>query len=190
MRTNGAARLLDASVRHFSLTDVPTVDTWLAHPLMQKAIDDEKTTPAARRQRLRAIARSTPMRDGQGGFVIERNAIPIGFIHLMWINWISRTGEIDLLVAPGAMRSIAGFSVIQKAGEIAFERLNLNKVYGFVYADNAVSLSPLKKIMRIEATMRSAAVREGVPTDVHVVSMTASHYYSLKQSIAWHEHQR
>jgi RimJ/RimL family protein N-acetyltransferase len=178
------------ATRAFQPDDVEVVAGWLDHPDTQSVIEDEQLTPRQRRDSLHSLAGATAEHDGECGFILERLGEPCGFIHLMWINWISRTGEIDFLVSPAWTRSLAGFAVIQQAGEIAFDRLNLNKVYGFVYANNAASLSPLRRVLTIEATMHQATVRGGQVTDVHIASMTALQYQLRKQEIAWHEHER
>jgi RimJ/RimL family protein N-acetyltransferase len=178
------------STRPLSREDVDLVAGWLDDPATQAAIEDERSMPHERREALRVLAESTEAREGACGFVLEHRGVACGFIHLMWINWISRTGEIDFLVAPSWTRSLAGFALIQQAGEIAFERLNLNKVYGFIYANNAASLSPLRRLLTIEANLRHATIRHKQVTDVYLASMTALQYRQRKQEIAWHEHER
>jgi RimJ/RimL family protein N-acetyltransferase len=170
--------------------DVELVGSWLDHPETQMAIEDEASTPEERRELLRDLADAALPGDNACGYIVERRGEPCGFIHLMWINWISRTGEVDLLVAPGRTRSAAGFAVMQQSATIAFDQLNLNKIYCYIYANNAVSLAPLRRVLTIEATMRQAAVRDGSLTDVYLASLTALQYRQRKQEIAWHEHER
>ena len=182
MKRAMGARFDAFTVRPIERQDVLTIARWLDDPKMQHALDDERTTAQQRRAFLRDLVASTPISNGRGGFVVERHGRPLGFIHLMWVNWLSRTGEVDLLVEPRFQGTSASLVVLQKAGAVAFDWYNLNKLYAFVYATNQQSLSPLRRLMCVEATLRAAAVRDGGRTDVHIVSITAARYHRLKRA--------
>lgn len=179
-----ADRLLASfHVRPCTMADVPVVLQWFNDEAVHTAIEDEVRDRAGRKHFLHALVRSSPQKNSQGAFMVTCRNQPVGFIHLMWINWISRTAEVDLVIDPGSRSGIAGFMTIQKAGELVFERFNLNKLYGFIYETNTRSLVPLRRMLSIEATMVGAAIRDGAPTDVHIASVTAEGYHRFMDGL-------
>ena len=169
-----AQHRLRRTARRMQPDDVAMLLEWMADPTLQEVIEDEDLDEDETGDKWARVASSDPFRDRQVAFVIEADGRPVGLVHLMWINWISRTAEIDLFAAP--QRPRAGFWVVQKCGEIAFDLLNLHKIYGFVYAGNPRSLDLLARLASVEVTMSSALARPRGRQDVHIVSIFAHQY--------------
>jgi RimJ/RimL family protein N-acetyltransferase len=175
----------NCSFRPIATADVAVVHGWMDGPEMQAKMEDQALTSREITAKLAGLVGQDPVRDRQGAYMIEHDARPIGFVHLMWINWISRTAEVDLIVDPALHRSFRSFWVVQKAGEVAFEFLNLNKVYAFVYASNLDSIGMFRRLLRIEALLPAGRRPPEGDEDVYIVGLTAAGYRARKRRLTW-----
>jgi len=185
MGSNVHRKLAVCTLRSMEQADVATIHGWMNNEEMQAKLEDQALSSDEIDAKLEQLVGCDPLADKQGGFVVDYDGRAIGFIHLMWINWISRTGEVDLMVNPELLRSMLAFNVLQKAGELAFEQLNLNKIYAYVFASNKDSIGLLKRVMRVEATQKAGRRPATGDEDVHVVSLFAEDYVKTLTRMRW-----
>ena len=172
---SGSCRL-----RRLEARDIPLVQAWLSEEKMQSFIDDEKLSSSQLKRKLKKLTEQDPIEDGEVAFVVELAGEPFAFIHLMWINWISRNAEVTLLVGPASRNnSFAGWLLIQNTGELAFDVFNLNKIYGYIFGTNPHSLSVFGRIAKPEA--KYYVQRGDLREDVHILSMHAHEYHALME---------
>jgi len=157
---------------------------WLRDPAVRAGIEDDSIDFTRMQETLALFETSDPYRDGGLGLLVERRGQPIGLIHFIWINWISRNAEAVVFVGPGEMRgSLAAAAVVEKVGYAAFRMLNLHKIYAFIYGHNSTSLSVFKRVMKEEACLRAYIKPEspGRHEDVHFFGMLAEEYHAKMQ---------
>ncbi len=164
-------------LRRLGPADRPILRRWLRDPVVQAAIEDETITSSRMRETVALFESSDPFRDGSVGLLVERAGKPIGLIHFVWINWISRNAEVVIFVGPGELRnSLTALALVINVGHAAFRDLNLHKIYAFVYGSNADALSVFKRFMTEEACLRSYVKSGEEYEDVHFFGFLASEY--------------
>lgn len=159
--------------------DVEILTRWLADPDIQRVFEDEPGGLDAARRKAQALIGMDPVIDRQCGYLVLYEQRPIGFIHLKEINWIGRTGEVDILVEPASQRSLFGLWVVAKTAAICFDLLNLHKVYGYIFASNIPSQRFFSRLLELEVTLSPGRRPESGDEDVLIVSLTVEHYRAL-----------
>jgi len=165
--------------------DVELLTQWLANPDIQRVFEDEPGGVEAARRKAQALIGKDPVTDRQCGYLVLYEQRPIGFIHLKEINWIGRTGELDILVEPASQRSLLGLWVVAKTAEICFDMLNLRKAYGYIFASNTPSSRFFSRLLAHEATLTPGRRPESGDEDVLIVSLTVEHYRALRVRYRW-----
>lgn len=166
-------------LRRLCPADRPLLRRWLQDPAVRDAIEDETIDVSRLRETLALFESSDPFRDGGLGLLVERGGEPLGLIHFVWINWISRNAELIVFVGPSTLRrSLTAIAVVEKVGHAAFRSLNLHKVYAFVYGTNPHALALFKRLLKEEACLRSYVKSPQGYSDVHFFSMLASEYFA------------
>jgi RimJ/RimL family protein N-acetyltransferase len=101
------------------------------------------------------------------------NGTPVGLAMLCKIDWKNRHAEFAYIVGE------SNYRVRLTAGDINvvlynyfFNELNLNKVYGYVFATNTTSLRMNAFGGRQDGTLRRHKLLDGKPIDVHVLSIS------------------
>ena len=164
--------------RRIERTDFPVLTRWFKHPKIHATIHDEECSDSSLKRKFDRLKRCDPFADGECGLILETNEVPVGFVHFMWINWISRTAEVDFFIEPAELRPFLGLIATRKIGQIAFEEFNLHKIYGFMYGFNETSLRFFRGWLKPEATLKGYLLRNGGACDVHVTGMLATEYFS------------
>lgn len=165
------------TTRRVEPADRPLLEKWLGDPVIRAAIEDETILPSKPGETIELFEKSDPLRRGDLCLVLERGAEAIGLVHFAWINWISRNAEVVVFIGPPELRrSITALKALIELGDVAFRRLNLHKIYAFVYGANERSLSLFKRFMKPEARLKGYL--KGGPThqDVFILGMLASEY--------------
>jgi len=168
-------------------SDVATLTSWLSAPEMQAVLEDEPGGPAAAARKARKLVGLDPIRNRECAYMVMYEGRPIGFIHVLYINWISRTTEIDIMVEPASQRSLLGLWVVAKTAEICFDLLNLRKAYGYIFATNTPSSRFFSRLMPVEATLTAGRRPEKGDEDVLIASLTVESYRKLRQRYKWDE---
>ena len=171
-------------LRRLLPADRPVLRRWLRDPAVQAAIEDETIMPSRMRETVEIFESQDPFRDGSVGLIVERRGRPVGLIHFVWINWISRNAEVIVFIGPGELRgSFAAAAVLGKVGHAAFRILNLHKIYAFVYASNTSALSIFQRLMTPEVCLRSYVKSPGKYENVYFFGLLAAEYFTtLKPS--------
>jgi RimJ/RimL family protein N-acetyltransferase len=163
--------------RLLRLEDHATLVRWFSDSEIQGTIEDEELSPAEIEEKARRLIAYDPRTDRQVGYMLEFGARPVGLIHYMWINWISRNAEVDFFLEPGCRgKPFLGALAARKIPEVGFRVLKLHKLYGFNHGSNQRSLALFGQMMKVEARLRRYLVREGRFEDVLVLGALASEY--------------
>jgi RimJ/RimL family protein N-acetyltransferase len=158
--------------------DIDLLIRWYGHPLIQETIEDEKLTPKGLRSKAKKLCTLDEFRDGECAFIVEFDGQPVALLHYMWIDWVSRTVELDYFLAPDLRAGpFLARMVIREIGCIAFEGLAMRKIYGFIYASNDTSVRMNASFLITEATLKNYLPHTGGGADVLVQSLLASDYY-------------
>ncbi len=154
-------------------TDIDLLIRWYGHPLIQETIEDEELTGKALRTKAKKLTQLDAFRDGECAFIIEFDGEPVAFAHYMWIDWVSRTSELDWFLAPdNKVGPFLANAAIREFARIAFDGFALRKVYGFTYASNDISVRLNNVWLETEATLK-----DYIPgADVYVQSLLASDF--------------
>ncbi|MGA2916640.1 MAG: GNAT family N-acetyltransferase [Sedimentisphaerales bacterium] len=151
---------------------------WYGNSSIQKAMEDEPRTAVYLRRKIAQLISSDPFRDGQCAIILEMNSRPVALAHFMWINWVSRTAEIDFtLLSEKPHGLLLGVMAIDKVAQIAFEEFNLHKFYAFIYGDNHRALRFMKRYMRVEAVLKAYLKRGRRYEDAYLMGQTYDEYY-------------
>jgi RimJ/RimL family protein N-acetyltransferase len=171
-------------VRRIVATDRPVLRRWLKDPEVRAAIEDETIDLSSMAQALTLFESSDPFHDSGLGLMVEAAGRPIGLIHFVWINWVSRNAEVIVFVGPGELRrSLIAAVVVEKIGHAAFRVLNLHKIYAFVYGANAAALAVFRKLMKEEACLRAYVKSPEGYSDFHFFGLLASEYFAAVEKI-------
>ncbi len=167
--------------RRVDVRDAAILIQWYGHPEIQEVIEDEELSPEGLRAKAAKLATLDPFRDGECAYIfrIWRRARGTG-AHFMWIDWVSRTAELDFFLAPDSRGALVALRVLEGIGRIAFETYQLHKVYGFSYGSNEIMTSRKRYFMTNEAILKDYLTRDGRCVDVYVQGHLAKEYFSVK----------
>jgi RimJ/RimL family protein N-acetyltransferase len=176
--------LSSLTARRMAQSDTKALLRWYIHPTVTSGVDDETLSKAVLTRKLDMLAACDPFEDGQCGILIEHKGKPVSFFHFMWINWIGRTAELDMMIDPYERDlRILSRSVLLKLGEVAFEEFNLNKLYGFIYESNERSLRFFGRFSETEAQLKGYLKRTGKVEDVFIVGITRAQYLGYRANV-------
>ncbi|AVH30307.1 spermidine N1-acetyltransferase [Vibrio diabolicus] len=89
--------------------------------------------------------------DAERRFVVEdEDGIVIGLVELIEINYIHRSAEFQIIIAPEHQGRGYATDMINRALDYSFSILNLRKIYLLVAVDNEVAIHLYKKCGFIE----------------------------------------
>jgi RimJ/RimL family protein N-acetyltransferase len=165
-------------VRPVRPSDRALLRSWLRDPELHDRLEDTPITEAAVRRKIRYY--ENPAYDDDSlHLIIELDGSPIGLVHYVWQNFQSRTVEMDLLIAAPYRRSMVAFLAMLKAADVAFNELNHNKVYSFVYESNSEVIAIHQRTTTREATLQGQLLRNGRPQNVFIYALLAAEYRKL-----------
>jgi RimJ/RimL family protein N-acetyltransferase len=173
LAARGRGELRTLATRPVAATDRSTLRRWFTDPGLQAVLDDGALTAADVEAKIDELLPSDDATPRSRGFVLEVGGRAIGLLHFLWINWLSRTAEVDLLVDGAARASLITGQAVLSVGTTAFDVLGLHKVYAFIYADNQRALRVFSRFMAIEATLPSYRLHAGRREPAIVCGMLA-----------------
>lgn len=113
-------------------------------------------------------------------FVIDVEGNFAGVVELVWIDFIHRNCEIQIII----LENFRGFGYAQQALkkgiEYAFSILNMHKVYLYVDTSNATAVHIYKKIgFEIEGNMKEQFFSNGTYRDSYFMGLLRSDYIKV-----------
>lgn len=110
--------------------------------------------------------------------IVASDGIQIGNISLFNIKWKDRYAELGITIGEKAYWGQGyGSDAIRTMLRLAFEEMNLHRVFLRVHADNARGISCYEKVgFKHEGTLRDSVFREGEYLDVHLMGILASEF--------------
>lgn len=109
--------------------------------------------------------------------IVNENDEYMGTVSLKKINFVPDTAEIAIVLRENAMGKGYGKTAIQDVLKIAFNELNLNKVYLNVFRNNKRAIKLYEKIgFNLENNFQDFQVSEDIGLDIVYYSITAAKY--------------
>ena len=155
--------------------DIPVMIDWLQEPVFIANLFGNPDTPAS--QTISNIHRM--LNDNAKDltqnltFIAHRyDGVPIGLVMLNHINWKNRLAEMNLAIGNIEHRNTMYGGELYLLGLLmAFQELNLNKIYGYVYQSNSSSLRLSSFVGKQEGTLRNHYYGNGNYLDVNIISL-------------------
>lgn len=155
--------------------DIPVMLNWLKDPAF---IENIYGSPlAAPSQTISNIHRmlNDNARDVTGSLTLigyRYDGVPIGLFMFNNINWKNRSAELNAAIGSIEHRSaIYGGELYLLGLLVAFQELNLEKIYGYVYESNESSFRLSSFAGKKEGVLRKHFYRKGDYIDVTVFSL-------------------
>jgi RimJ/RimL family protein N-acetyltransferase len=168
------------TVRRLEAADRPVILTWLKDPVVRAAVQDEDVRTDRPSDTLALFEECDPFRKGDLCLLAEKEGQPFALIRFSWINWVNRNAEVMIFIGPrDRRRSLAAIQAVEKIGDVAFNSLNLHKVYAFIYGSNGDSLGVFGRIMKTEARLKGYLKTETGYEDFLVLGLLADDYRRL-----------
>jgi RimJ/RimL family protein N-acetyltransferase len=159
-------------LRPVEMEDVPMMCRWMNHPEVTRTLRVWRPMSVANeREWVEHVSRS--QNDVACVIVTREEGRPIGTCGLMRIDWQARSAGFGIGIGePDAWGKGFGTEATQLMTDIAFDTLNLNRVWLEVFAGHDSARHVYEKCgYRLEGTQRQAAFRDGAYVDAHLMSV-------------------
>jgi len=110
-------------------------------------------------------------------YYVFNNKKLVGYCALEQIHWQNSTAEISLLINPNESRKGIGKKVVNQLLSIAFNRYNLNLIWGEVYAHNPAIKFWSSVGFEFESTLRNRKYHNNEYHNSRIFSMTRDEYF-------------
>ena len=113
---------------------------------------------------------------------LASNSQHIGNIYIKNIDWVARHAELGVFIGDPDQRSKGyGQAAMRLVIRHAFQDLGLQRLYGFILADNKASIRMCEKCgLVVEGKLRKHFFKGGELKDVVVMGLCADDYFSLE----------
>jgi RimJ/RimL family protein N-acetyltransferase len=133
------------SLRRPNLDDIDTMVRWMSDPFLTRTVFDSASFEGgAEQQAMSWIEANAAVYGGDSlvALVCTRSSgAPIGMVLLANIDWKSRTADLRYLIGEAKYRnSVFGPEMVLLGLQLAFDGLNLRKLYGYILSGNTESL--------------------------------------------------
>jgi UDP-4-amino-4,6-dideoxy-N-acetyl-beta-L-altrosamine N-acetyltransferase len=109
---------------------------------------------------------------------IDSEGAYVGVCGFTGIDWINRSAEFSLYIAPDYQRQGHGTEALKELIKHGFETLNLNRIWGEVFEDNPALSIDLKLGFQEEGLLRETYYRNGKYINTHIISLLKKDYFS------------
>lgn len=115
--------------------------------------------------------------------VLRLGGDPVGMSGLTGINEEHGHAELYAFVDPGRKRRGFGSQLVSDTCRVAFEELDLHRVFLWMFASNDAAASLYaKEGFKLEGVLREHAFRDGQLVDRHVMGLLRSEWASQRNS--------
>ena len=116
-------------------------------------------------------------------YIAVLNGIKIGYCALQNINWITRSAEISHFIMDEFERKTFGLMINEILVHMAFESLNLHKVYSMCFEFNNI-YKELESIgFKIEGTIKDHCYKNGRYYDSYYISVLENEYKRISKGL-------
>lgn len=110
-------------------------------------------------------------------FVVEHNGQLVGIVELMYIHYVHRHTEFQIIIDPDCQGKGFAVPATRLALDYAFRVLNMHKVYLYVDTTNEAAIHIYKKVgFKKESTMSEMFFVQGKYNDAFIMSMFQRDY--------------
>lgn len=140
-----SVRGIYCALRRPNLDDLDIIARWLDDPYLNSTVFDSSSfVNGARDQAMTWLEENAAVYGGDnllGLAYSVKTSKPIGMVWFNNIDWKSRTADLRYLVGEGEYRnSLFGPEIVLLGLQMAFNVMNLHKVYGYVLSGNVDSI--------------------------------------------------
>ena len=169
------------TVRKPELDDIACIAAWLASPAYLDNIGGQRDMPFSHYESEACrILQDNANDQSNNKYYLAADRFsgkPIALAMLCKIDWKNRHAEYTYIVGDDSYRGkLAAGDLNMVMYNYFFNGLNLNKVYGYVFAPNAASLRLNLFGGRLDGTLRQHRRTGSGAVDVHVLSIMAGEF--------------
>lgn len=166
------------NVRKPEIGDIACISVWLASPAYLDNIGGGRGMPRSHYETkaCRMLQENANDQSGNKYYIAEDrfSGKPIALATLCKIDWKNRHAEYTFIVGDDGYRTkLAAGDLNVVMYNYFFNSLNLNKIYGYVFAPNAVALRMNLFGGSLDGTLRRHRWMGSGAVDVHVLSVMA-----------------
>lgn len=171
-----SVRGIYCNLRRPSLEDIEVMVRWMTDPYLNGTVFDSTSFGEGAEQQAMSWLESNAAVYGGDSFVAlvcnARDGAPIGMMLLASIDWKSRTADMRYLIGEEKYRnSIFGPEMVLLGLQLAFNGLNLRKIYGYILSGNVESLRLAEFGGEPEAILKNYMLTREGWNDYHMFSM-------------------
>ncbi|MEZ9526718.1 GNAT family N-acetyltransferase [Enterovibrio norvegicus] len=181
-----SVRGIYCAIRRPNLEDLDTITRWLDDPYLNSTVFDSSTfVNGAQEQAMTWLEQNATVygADNLLGLVCSvKSGKPIGMVWFNNIDWKSRTADLRYLVGEAEYRtSVFGPEIALLSLQMAFNVMNLHKIFGYVLSGNENSMS-LAEFGGIKEGVLKNYVRVGDGwNDYHLYAMFSDDFRAFLQ---------
>ncbi len=175
-------------LRAFEPEDVDTIVRWVNDEMVTRYLSDALIYPVSKADEQKWLESISGTNHKEKVFAIETlNRELIGSVGLHNINWIERKAEMGIMIGEKEFWNKGyGSDALHEVLRIAFEKMNLNRVYLRVYENNSRAIRVYEKCgFQKEGVLRQDHYRGHQYYDTLVMGILRSEYlerFGAKQS--------
>jgi len=168
-------------IRLMEYQDVPYKVQWINNPEVRYTLNFEyPISEIGTRKWLHSVSGNASRRD----FIVcnKKNDEPIGYCGLLGIDY--KVGKAESYMGIGDVKSHGkgiGLEIRKILLDYAFQELNLNKVYAYVWKENTPMVKLNEKVgFQIEGLLRQDIVSHGKKRDRYIMGILKEEYTQNK----------
>ncbi|CZF83015.1 hypothetical protein GCE9029_03580 [Grimontia celer] len=181
-----SVRGIYCALRRPNLEDLDTIVRWLDDPYLNSTVFDSSSfVNGAKDQAMTWLEENAAVYGGDNllGLVCSvKSGKPIGMVWFNNIDWKSRTADLRYLVGEEEYRtSVFGPEIALLSLQMAFNVMNLHKVYGYVLSGNNDSISLADFGGRKEGVLKNYVRAGDGWNDYHLYAMFSEDFRAFLQ---------
>jgi len=138
---------MKVQLRAFEKEDLDTIVKWVNTEVVTQFLSDSLIYPMSRSDEMKWLESITVTNHREKVFAIETlDHALIGSVGLHNINWVERKAELGIMIGePSFWGQGYGSDAVRQILRIAFEKMNLNRVYLRVFENNPRAIRVYEK---------------------------------------------
>ena len=172
-------------LRAFEPEDLDIVIRWVNNETVTSNLSDFLLYPVSRADEMKWLERVSMANPNEKTFAIETySGRLIGSIGLRSINWVERKAELGIMIGEtDCWGQGYGTAAVLETLRIAFEKMNLNRIYLRVYQDNSRAIRVYEKCgFREEGILREDHYSSGAYHNTVVMGILKREYFEICSS--------
>jgi RimJ/RimL family protein N-acetyltransferase len=138
---------MKVQLRAFEKEDLDTIVKWVNTEVVTQFLSDSLIYPMSRSDEMKWLESITVTNHREKVFAIETlDRTLIGSVGLHNINWVERKAELGIMIGePSFWGQGYGSDAVRQVLRVAFEKMNLNRIYLRVFENNPRAIRAYEK---------------------------------------------